>query len=511
MHNIAWQTIFLLQQQKMKRKYTLEVEDVKKLKFDTDEIFKAICTRTAVPESHSRFSPGVRFENRQEAVADIKRAYEHNANMYKKKKEDYSSFSILFAIGGSGAGKTRVADEIPSLLRQQGGVFANTQEVYMNFGYGEFKDRREPDRASSFIGIRLCSGGLRGEWSSHMFDDIGTQAYDWAHAGVFEPDLVIKAIGTIFREMLQLAENTLLPIVFIFDEAQGLKMNFEWANILIVIRNMCENQHQVLVIPIIVGTIPRNDIPDVPGCNNIFLHLPPLEPEHVRNVLASENLTHMTEDPKLLHFWNQMGIVPRNLENAIYFTDEKYLRYHINPDLITATQEEVFSLYHFKPGYPRYTNDDVKLLSYVFSGTKISINNEWFNSIMRLGYIFSTREGQVYIPHFIFERLMQRRYTTFASLLPQFHTIVEDRVSLVCATLVTRVRCLVEYESNLQVCICQLFPGITGYKHTFGIKRLLLAESDESFITIKRNRYKIINSHHTITVNDKFLLPREII
>jgi hypothetical protein len=39
-------------------------------------------------------------------VADIKKAAAHNALEYKTKDDN---ISILFAIGGSGAGKTRVA------------------------------------------------------------------------------------------------------------------------------------------------------------------------------------------------------------------------------------------------------------------------------------------------------------------------------------------------------------------------------------------------------------------
>jgi hypothetical protein len=198
-------------------------------------------------------------------------------------------------------------------------------------------------------------------------------------------------------------------------------MDVDWENILAVIKTMCLNHHQVLVIPIIVGTIPRNDIPDIPGCNNIFLHLPPLEPEHARNVLASDNLI---QDPKLVNFWNQMGIVPRNLENAIYFANGTYTWY--KTDFVTATKREVFSLYRFKDKYHNYTNYDKKLLSLVFSGTKIPIyDHEW--SIMRLGYVFCAREGQVYIPYFIFE-----------------------------------------YES-FYVSMRQLFPGVTGHKYTFSV------------------------------------------
>jgi hypothetical protein len=57
----------------------------------------------------------------------------------------------------------------------------------MNFVLGSYKEAREPDYPASIIGIRVCCAALRGEPVGDLYGEMGATAYEWAHAGIFEP------------------------------------------------------------------------------------------------------------------------------------------------------------------------------------------------------------------------------------------------------------------------------------------------------------------------------------
>lgn len=95
--------------------------------------------------------------------------------------------------------------------------------------------------------------------------------YDFTNTDIFDPSLVIQAIGKKFKELLGVDQNTLLPLVLVLDEIQLLYENIgNWEDIATGIRTMFENQHQVLVIPIVTGTLSRSHVTETPSVITCF-------------------------------------------------------------------------------------------------------------------------------------------------------------------------------------------------------------------------------------------------
>jgi hypothetical protein len=460
---------------------------------------------THLPLSYAPHKPKVHFENRKEAVDAIKLAIHHNRSVYEQSpKQD--KFTVLCALNGSGAGKTRVADEVITIAREQGGIFKNTQEVYINLLIGNTTQRRDPTDPQQFLGVRVFSTALRGQTVQRFYS---AERLDFANTDVFDPSLVIQAIGKKFKELLGVNQNTLLPLVLILDEVQSLYERIcNWEDIATGIRTMVENQHQVLVIPIVTGTLSRSHVTEIPRCNNVFLPLSPLEPEHVANLLAAENLSHTLENHKLLHFWNHMAVVPRNLRDAITNAHRLLLKYPVSSvkfadELIEKTTEAICCRYSYERGSHRYTTNAVKLLLFAFSATKApTIDDKWFRTAINRGEIHITANNRLYLPYAIFDDLMEN-FSQYHSLLPRYKTIVtnDNRILLDLMMLTMRVRCLVKY--NKLASIEDLFPGVIGRNKaiTFQVKRVLLVESTELFATHRGGELDVWKSNHVIPLS----------
>ncbi len=445
---------------------------------------------THLPQSYPPHKPTVHFENRKEAVDVIKLAIHHNRSVYEQtSKQD--KFTVLCALNGSGAGKTRVADEVITIAREQGGIFKNTQVLYINLLIGNTTQRRDPTDPQQFLGVRVFSTALRGQTVQRFYS---AERINFANTNIFDPSLVIQAIGKKYKELLGVDQNTLLPLVLILDEVQSLyEHTCNWEDIATGIRTMVESQHQVLVIPIVTGTLSRSHVTEIPRCKNVFLSLPPLEPEHVANLLAAENLSHTLENHKLLHFWNQMAVVPRNLRNAIDIAHRLLLKYPASSvefanELIEKTTETICCRYSYERGSHIYTTDTIKLLLYAFSATKApTIDDKWFRTAINRGEIHITANNRLYLPYVIFDDLMEN-FKLYHSLLPRYETIVthDDRILLDLMMLTTRIECHSKYNNKL-ASVEDLFPGVIGRNKaiTFQVERVLLVESTELFA---RNR-----------------------
>jgi hypothetical protein len=399
---------------------------------------------TDLPIPSPSHKPTVHFENRKEAVDAIKLAIHHNRSVYEQTSK--GKFTVLCALNGSGTGKTRVADEALTIAREQGGIFKNTQEVYINLYIANEKESADPTNPQQFLGIRVFSKALRKQNVSRFYAD--TLYYDFTDTNIFEPSLVIQAIGKKYKELLGVDQNTLLPLVLILDEIQSLYEDIgNWEDIATGIRTMVENQHQVLVIPIVTGLLSTSQLTEIPRCKNVFLPLPPLEPEHVANLLAAENLSHTLENHKLLHFWNQMAVVPRNLRNAIDVAHELSPKYPASSvefadKLIENSTELICCMYVYQRRSHRYTTDARKLLLYAFSATKApTIDDKWFRTAMNYGFIQITANNRLYLPYVIFEELIEYYNNLYHSLLPRYETIVthDNRILLDLMMLTTRI------------------------------------------------------------------------
>jgi hypothetical protein len=463
---------------------------------------------TNLPLSCASHKPTVHFENRKEAVDAIKLAIHHNRSVYERSSEQ-DKFTAIYALNGSGAGKTRVADEIITIAREQGGIFKNTQEVYINLYIDNDKQLQDPTDPQQYLGIRVFSKALRDQNVQRFYD--WELSYDFTSTNIFEPSMVIQAIGKKYKELLGVDQNTLLPLVLILDEIQSLYEDIgNWEDIATGIRTMFENQHQVLVIPIVTGTLSSSYVTETPRCNNVFLPLPPLEPEHVAKLLAAENLSQCMENHKLLHFWNLMGVVPRNLEDAVKTAHDLLPKYPASSvefadKLIENTTEIICSRYIYQRGSYRYTTNANKLLLYVFSATKApTIDDKWFRSAVNRGEIHITANNRLYLPYVIFDYLM-KRFALFYSLIPGYDTPIthDKRILLDLMMLTMRIRCLVTYNDINLASIEDLFPGVLGRNKsiTFEVERVLLMESTELFATARGDKLDVWKSNYTIPLS----------
>lgn len=115
-----------------------------------------------MPTPYPSHKPKVHFENRKEAVDAIKLAIRHNRSVYERNSEQ-DKFTVLYALNGSGAGKTRVADEVITIAKEQEGIFKNTQEVYINLYIANDKHLKDLIDPQQFFGIRVFCKALRNE------------------------------------------------------------------------------------------------------------------------------------------------------------------------------------------------------------------------------------------------------------------------------------------------------------------------------------------------------------
>jgi hypothetical protein len=386
------------------------------------------------------------------------------------------------AIGGSGAGKTRAATETTRILSAVKG-FEHVQEVCVDFSNGNHIlpfERGDPD---SILGARIFAAVLRRQ-SIARFDRYAKFRY-YYRRGVFKTGLVLRVVSVKFREWMSLDKETPLPVTLILDEFQKtIQSTPAWKSILYTVGSyICNTQgpneetiaSKLVVVPILAGTLLKQEVTFAPtDYQSVLLPLPSFNIESVMTILNNEQIDkRLLIGRELKQFWYHMGLVPRNLEDALYTAtrvlsvysyvrDETHVQFPEMIDyLFRETRAVILERYKYFQGYD-YTDNDRKLLFHALSA-KVpdgpASEEKWLLDAIREGKVFKTDANLLYLPHFVFMELIDRIYRNVCPLdgKPWYHMEEVDLKTLAC-----RINGYIEFLDMPVIRMNQLFPGVRG-------------------------------------------------
>jgi hypothetical protein len=443
------------------------------------------------------------------------------------------------AIGGSGAGKTRAATETTRILSTVKG-FEHVQEVCVDFSNGFHIlpfERGDPD---SILGARIFAAVLRRQSIARFYEHAKFRYY--YRRGVFKTRLVLRVVSVKFREWMGLDKETPLPITLILDEFQKtIQSTPAWKHITYTIGSYTCNTEgpneeaiasKLVVVPILAGTLLKQEVTFAPtDYQSVLLPLPSFNIKSVRTILKSEQIDkRLMMGRELKQFWYHMGLVPRNLEDALhtarrvlsvysYVYDETHVQFPEMIDyLFRKTRAVILERYKYFQGYD-YTDNDKKLLFHALAA-KVpdgpASKEKWLLDAIREGKVFKTDANLLYLPYFVFMELIDRIYRNVHRFLPLDRTAFQwyhmEEVDL--KTLACRINGYIEFLNMPLIRMNQLFPGARGTcgSHKIKIRDVTYVEALEHFgqKDVHTGRYVHKSPQDTIRVSGSTVVqPKE--
>lgn len=475
------------------------------------------------------------FLQREEAIEIVSRTAPKILKVFEQNltsptlKRDHTFFGV---IGGSGAGKTRAATEVTRILSELQG-FENVQEIYVDFSNGNQIYNFEAGDADSILGARIFAQVFRkGERISDFQESQKLYKY-YFDQKVFTISKVLRLVSAKFREWLGLDKETPLPITLILDEFQeAISLTPDWKRIAHNIGNYnCFASEpnpltiatKLVVVPIIAGTLHEEEVSLAPTYETVLLPLPAFNTESIGAILKNEKLDkRLIMGRELKRFWHHMGLVPRNLEDAVktardvlkefdHVSDESEIDFkHMVSCLYHRTRVVILARYGFDVS-PSYTSKDERLVFHAIAAKAPDQQDEanWLVSAIRRGQVFKTKTGLLYLPYFVFMALVERHYPTIYDFLPLDATTCQWSYleELDLRTLAFRINQFIMLLNKSKIQMKELFPGAVGARanDVIDIQRVAYTESLEHFghKDSRTHKYMYKSPQDTIVISGK--------
>lgn len=468
------------------------------------------------------------FANRESGIIAVRTAAVKNWNSYVGESTTKQDFAFVVIAGGSGSGKTRASNEVGNILRSSAhqehvnAVFKSTCELYIDFSNADMIMDFERTAGPSYVmGLRLFVKALRKEANVSDFKKaLGEHSIEqFVKRKLFDPELVLSTISSVYRELLGLQEHETLPFVVILDETQLTINTFpqekKWKDIFkamggYMITNKTKLEApKLLLIPVISGTLPSRDISfEAVGYGNEYFPLHPFPLSVCIDLAKKEGIAeqYLDSSSEMKRFWYLMGLVPRSLEFAVrqveqYQSAKNLPLQPFNPEaLFTSVMNSLDSLYKLNRPFFSSTTDDPMLLWYAITGKAVPVSEEWISKLECEGLIYLTKNNRLLLPYPVLAKLSQM-YTTILPpscllmLKDTFHWAHFEKLDLH----------VLSQRRRKATTVGELFPGAHGHKIVLETtispsEHCIWALEKEAYLFGQKNNFKCVNATKSIKV-----------
>jgi hypothetical protein len=374
------------------------------------------------------------FVEREEEMKIIENIASLNYSSFLEAKEkDTEKQKHIFTIinGGSGSGKTRICHEFAQHLKHCTHVddcFQNTIMIYIDFSNNSQLLREEKD-VNQILGLRLFLIALT---ESGSIDELTMKGFDlknFLEKKAFLVENVLNLIASTYHKLLNSVAP--IPVVIACEEFQYVIREFpnNYKEIYRVLGGYMTaynnsyrknfSQNNLVIFPVILGTITKNEVVFDLDYHSLTLSLSPLTWNGIQKVLNYYKINQSFFDTnEKIRFWTLAGMIPRALHYSIEIIKEA------QHDTFTATVidslfreiDRVLTTYYLEH------DTGIKCSEfdfYLISGCKANMNSQWVREKTHKGIIFS-HNSRLLLPYPYFTNLILEKYEP--NLIPPFNS-----------------------------------------------------------------------------------------
>ncbi|KAL0486761.1 hypothetical protein AKO1_012114, partial [Acrasis kona] len=492
--------------------------------------------------------------DRDDAVQVIQGAALMNYQQFESNKEggtEKQKTKVVLAVGSSGSGKTRACAEVTRVMRGMGGVYSQTQEIFMDFSNGSKINTFDGD-GDEIIGARLFALVLRNEPILNFQTGLGNNFIRLRSS--LRVGNVMPLIANFYREKLGLKKQDTVSVVIVLDEIQ--KVLEEGGSDVFrqvkhaLLQYSCNNTHRnpnlirdnVFITVVYSGTVMLSDVKfAATDYSSECMPLPPLSFESARRILVLEGAGSVILNHRwLVRYSTLMGLVPRNLriffdeskglldtkykDMATEYDNQSYRQDEFASEVISKTDEAIKGMFKAKQTYSDSGEHDKQLIEYALSGLQLP-DQEWVTNLVRSGMLSGIESAKVLIPHTIFMELINTHVSYFKRLIPLMNSDVEWEgfEDLEANLLAIKINTLVKNsitEYNLEDLFNSPVYDEGRAKTMISLRKVTVGRSKEFFIKKKESgskdaKRKIeieqvnVGPKDAITVDDKPVADRK--